>query len=128
MEIAKLTGGIELKDVIKGLLDSIDLDRNIETARKQFGLAPDAEPTDQHLDEVEEEAQRAALKPFHNPVLRELILKIKSDLEQVIDEVTQDELQDATPFAAMGGLGKVYQLFGEGLPKMLEDLNEGLAA
>ncbi|WP_274377596.1 hypothetical protein [Desulfotruncus arcticus] len=29
-----------------------------------------------------------ALKPFHNPELRELILKIKSSLEQVINEVT----------------------------------------
>jgi len=32
------------------------------------------------------------------------------------------------PFAAMGGLGKVYQLFSEELPKMLEELNERLAA
>ena len=44
------------------------------------------------MDEVEEESQRTALKPFHNPDLRTLILKIKSDLEQVIDEVTKDGL------------------------------------
>ena len=91
-EITKLTGGIELKDVIKGLLDSLDPDRSIAAARTQFGLAADAEPTDKQLDEVEEAAQRIALKPFYNPALRELILKIKSDLEQVIDEVTRDEL------------------------------------
>ena len=42
--------------------------------------------------------------------------------------IEQDELQDATPFSGMGGLGKVYQLFGEGLPGMLEELNERLAA
>ena len=34
----------------------------------------------------------AALKPFHNPKLRERIVSIKASLEQVIDEVTPDEL------------------------------------
>ena len=29
---------------------------------------------------------------------------------------------------AMGGLGKVYQLFGDRLPKILDELNERLAA
>lgn len=42
--------------------------------------------------------------------------------------IEQDELQDATPFSAMGGLGKVYQLFGDTLPQMLDELNERLAA
>jgi type I restriction enzyme R subunit len=36
-----------------------------------------------------------ALKPFHKPELRETILAIKSSLEQVIDETTQDEILDA---------------------------------
>lgn len=90
-EITKVAGA-DLKTLTKNLLDSLDPDRNVEIARKRFGLPPEAEPTDKRLDEVEEEAQRAALKPFHNPALRELILKIKSDLEQVIDEVTKDEL------------------------------------
>lgn len=32
------------------------------------------------------------------------------------------------PFAQEGGLGKVYQLFGEHLPEMLASLNDALAA
>ena len=32
------------------------------------------------------------------------------------------------PFAQKGGAGKVYQLFGERLPGLLEELNEVLAA
>jgi type I restriction enzyme R subunit len=35
---------------------------------------------------------RAALKPFHNPKLREVILAMKQSLEQVIDEQTPDQL------------------------------------
>ena len=32
------------------------------------------------------------------------------------------------PFSNMGGLGKVHQLFGDRLPKLLEEMNERLAA
>jgi hypothetical protein len=32
------------------------------------------------------------------------------------------------PFSQRGGLGKAHQLFGDGLPKLLDELNEVLAA
>ena len=35
---------------------------------------------------------------------------------------------DEVPFRQMGGLGKVHQLVGERLPKLLEEMNERLAA
>ena len=35
---------------------------------------------------------------------------------------------DYAPFAGEGGLGKVHQLFGEELPVILDELNQGLAA
>ena len=35
---------------------------------------------------------QAALKPFHNPKLREVILATKQALDQVIDEQTPDRL------------------------------------
>lgn len=35
---------------------------------------------------------------------------------------------DCAPFAQEGGLGKVYQLFGDGLNTLIEQLNESLAA
>ena len=35
---------------------------------------------------------------------------------------------DYAPFSIEGGLGKVHQLFGEQLPVILDELNEGLAA
>ena len=37
----------------------------------------------------------AALKPLHDPKLRDLILNLKRSHEQVIDEITQDELLQA---------------------------------
>ncbi len=35
---------------------------------------------------------------------------------------------DYAPFSQQGGLGKAHQLFGEQLPKLLEELNITLAA
>lgn len=35
---------------------------------------------------------------------------------------------DYVPFSQQGGLGKVYQLFGEELNVIIEELNEALAA
>jgi type I restriction enzyme R subunit len=61
-------------------------------AMQKFGIQPPAEPTEAQLDEAEQETTRAALKPFFDPKLRELVVAIKSSLEQVIDEITQDEL------------------------------------
>jgi type I restriction enzyme R subunit len=34
---------------------------------------------------------------------------------------------DYAPFAQEGGLGKVYQIFGEDLNAIMEELNEALA-
>ncbi len=35
---------------------------------------------------------------------------------------------ELSPFNQLGGLGKAHQLFGEQLPKLLDELNEVLAA
>jgi type I restriction enzyme R subunit len=35
---------------------------------------------------------------------------------------------DLAPFAQAGGLGKVHQVFGDGLNGILEELNSALAA
>jgi type I restriction enzyme R subunit len=35
---------------------------------------------------------------------------------------------DYAPFSQQGGLGRAAQLFGEQLPKLLDELNEVLAA
>lgn len=54
-------------------------------------------------------------------------------LEMIRDHIAANlgiEIDDFeyAPFNAQGGLGKVYQLFGAGLPKVIEELNRELAA
>lgn len=41
--------------------------------------------------------------------------------------IEQDDFVEM-PFAQKGGLGRVYQLFGDRLPSLLDELNDRLAA
>lgn len=94
-EIATKAGGKSVSTLTGRLLASIDPDATIKRAKEKFGLSGVQEPTEKQLQEAEREQMAAALKPFHSPELRDTILKIKSSLEQVIDEVTQDQLLSA---------------------------------
>jgi type I restriction enzyme R subunit len=94
-QIAAEADGKPLAELSADLLNSLDPDRNAAKAREKFALAAEEEPTDEQMDEVERESMAEALRPFHNPKLREVILGVKASLEQVIDETTQDELVGA---------------------------------
>lgn len=49
--------------------------------------------------------------------------------EHIIGSLSIDKKDfEYTPFKENGGLGKAYQLFGEELWKMMDELNEVLAA
>lgn len=49
--------------------------------------------------------------------------------DQIATSITieRDDL-DLSPFSQRGGLGKAHELFGEQLPKLLDELNAALAA
>jgi type I restriction enzyme R subunit len=89
--------GKHLSDLSGQLLAAIDPDTNAQRAVEKFSLPPDQEPTEEQIEQVERVAMEQALKPFHNPKLREVILR---PCEQVIDEVTKDVLVTAGHSAA----------------------------
>jgi type I restriction enzyme, R subunit len=72
--ITQAAGGLTLKDLARGLVNA--------TAPDQ---APDAAAS----------AVQSATKPFSNPALRELIVNLKRQNEQIIDDVTQDQVLEA---------------------------------
>ncbi len=94
-EIAAVAGGKSLATLCDNLLGSLDPDANTARAAEHFGLPAGEEPTDEQLDQAEQAAMRDALRPFHQPELREAVINIKRSLEQVIDEITPDELLSA---------------------------------
>jgi len=56
-----------------------------------------------------------------------IVYRIQEHLGNNCLEIGRDDFE-FTPFKENGGIGKVYQLFGEELWGMLEELNEVLAA
>jgi type I restriction enzyme R subunit len=94
-KIADQAGGTNLPALTAGLLGSLDPDAQAQRAREVFRLPEDQEPTVEQVEQVQATMMAEALKPLHNPKLRDLIVTMKKSLEQVIDEVTQDELIQA---------------------------------
>jgi type I restriction enzyme R subunit len=95
--IQKASGGKTLAELSAGLLKSIDPDANTALAVEKFNIpeGPNGEPpepTESQVVEAEREQMASAMKPFHDPNLREAILAAKRSLEQVIDEQTPDQL------------------------------------
>lgn len=86
------SAGKSLSDLSATLLNSIDADTNTQLAVQQFEIPTGQEPTPEQVKQVEQQQMSAALKPFHNPKLREAVLAARRSLDQVIDEQTPDKL------------------------------------
>lgn len=94
-EIKQTAGGAPLDTLVRNILDAIDDDKQDAKAREKFAIPEGVEPTEKQLEQVEREMIGAALKPFHNPKLRQKIVDIKRVHEQIMDEVNPDELLEA---------------------------------
>jgi type I restriction enzyme R subunit len=94
-QVSQQANGINLAALTTGLLGSLDPDAQAKKAAEVFGLGEDQQPTQEQLDQVQGDMMRDALKPLHDPKLRDLLLNLKRSHEQVIDEITQDELLQA---------------------------------
>jgi type I restriction enzyme R subunit len=90
--IARAAGGKTLPDLGAALLQSINPDAVTREAAEKFRVPEGQEPTEQQLQQMEQDRMREALRPFHNPKLRGAILDTKAALEQVIDEQNKDRL------------------------------------
>ncbi len=86
--ITEATGGKTLRDLANSLLDSIDPDQ-IEAK-----VGPVASETARK--EAAERLQEEACKPFNNPATRRLLIDLKTKADIVIDEITTDEVLNAS--------------------------------
>lgn len=91
--VMEVSGGATLATLSTALLGALDPDAQAQAARESFGLPPDAEPAPEQLRKAASQLGRAATAPLaDNPTLRKLVLELKQKFEQVIDEVSIDEL------------------------------------
>ncbi len=93
-ELAAIAGGKNLGELAALLVESTDPDVQVERASQEHGLPPE-ELSDEQVEAAGEEMIREALKPFHDPSLRNRVLEVAQSSEQVVDEATVDELLEA---------------------------------
>jgi type I restriction enzyme R subunit len=86
-------GGTTLKGLSHAIIDALDPDRQVAAARRTFQLAAGHDPTDAQRKQAAEVLMKAAVAPLASrPALRQLVQDLKRQLEQIIDEVSEDEL------------------------------------
>ena len=81
--------GVSPGEVAERLLNAFDEEVLTARAREQFSCDT---PTPEQLAQVKKEAAEEAVKPFHNPDVREFIENVRRSHEQIIDEVNIDEV------------------------------------
>ncbi|MBN1969083.1 MAG: DEAD/DEAH box helicase family protein [Candidatus Delongbacteria bacterium] len=91
-KIKELTGGKVINDIAGDLLDAFDPDIQIERAKKDFNLDRDTEPSKDQLKSVEKALVKESCKVFDNPKLRDFLIDVRRNLDQVIDTTNLDKV------------------------------------
>ena len=88
--VEEATGGVGLAGLSAGLVEALDPDRQVKEARKTFDLGADEEPDEAQVAKAAQGMIRDAVKPII--AARKTLLEVKAAHEQIIDEVSPDEL------------------------------------
>jgi type I restriction enzyme R subunit len=85
--------GTTLKTISHAIIAALDPDRQIAAARQAFKLPAEQDPTAAQVKQAAETLMKAAVAPLAtSPALRHLVQDLKRQFDQIIDEVSQDEL------------------------------------
>lgn len=121
--ISDASGGLALTDLTHAIVEALDPDRQADKARVDNGLGADVDPTEDQLAVAGKEMLRDAVKPIaENPGLRNLLVNLKKSFEQIIDEVSKDQLL-ATGFSVEKAKGII-----ESFEQFLEDNKDEIDA
>ncbi len=88
-EISQLTNGKSIQHIISDLFNSVDPDKKEEKAKELFKVE---EPSEEQINKAADELAKQAVIPFNNPKLRDAIIDIKRKIEQVIDNLSIDQV------------------------------------
>ncbi len=88
-ELLAVTKDKPLKEIINGLLDSIDPDIIEERAKEEYNTD---KPTKKQKENIEKKQKEAACAIFYEPKVRNKIIEIKTRNEQTIDKISKDEI------------------------------------
>ncbi len=94
--IAEASGGVRLQEICGGIVEGLVPDRQIAEARRAFAVPAGEEPTESQVRQAAETLLKRATESLATrPGLRNFLQDLKRQMEQVIDEVSQDELLEA---------------------------------
>jgi type I restriction enzyme R subunit len=95
-EVKKITGGQHLSDFAHDFIVAIDEDRIVDAVQKEKGETDayvEYKPTKKELDEKAQKRMLEAIKPFiGNTQLMERLPELKAETEQIIDDVSVDQV------------------------------------
>ena len=93
---AEAAGGAGLSAISGAIVDALDADRQIAEARRTFDLPAGAEPTEVQIQQTARALLAQAAAPIAaSPALRRLLQDLKRRFEQIIDDVSEDEVLEA---------------------------------
>ena len=94
--VIEASGGSDLTGICRAIVDGLDPDRQIQEARRTFSVPEGQAPTEAQVKQSAEALLKRAAEPLATrPPLRALLLDLKREVEQVIDEVSRDEVLEA---------------------------------
>ncbi|HEC35114.1 MAG TPA: hypothetical protein ENI39_01105 [Anaerolineae bacterium] len=94
--IQEVSGGLTLGDLARRMVDALDSDRVLERARERSATPEGEEPPPETVEQAAQEMRLEAVRPLAaNPDLRNLLLDLRRRHEQVIDDISQDEVLEA---------------------------------
>ena len=95
-KIREVGDGTDISLVSHAIIEALDPDEQIFTARKDNKLPVGVEPTEKQIEAAEKKLLMAAVVPLAtNPKLRKLLIELKKSFEQLVDEVSKDKLLSA---------------------------------
>lgn len=89
----KIPGNRPLSAISRDIVDALNPDNHIERARRDHALPETVSPTEAQVQTAAKTMLREAARPLvTSPDLRITLLMVKKALEQIIDEITEDEV------------------------------------
>ena len=92
-KIRRVGNGSTLATISHAIVEALDPDKQEAEARTDNGLGPGDAVTDDQMAAAQKKLLARSVEPLKfNPKLRQTIEEVRKIVEQVIDEITQDEL------------------------------------
>ncbi|MDP2308623.1 MAG: type I restriction-modification enzyme R subunit C-terminal domain-containing protein [Pseudomonadota bacterium] len=89
--IERASGGASLREIVQGLLDAIDPDREAERARAIFSLPEGVEPTEEQIHSAQALLREEGVAVLaYNPTLCEVIQTVRKRQEVTLDDGSVD--------------------------------------